>query len=126
MIASILDKLKNIPGFTATQQHVALLKEFVGERDSRIASLTSELAAANNTIAELQKQLRSLSPPTFHKVRGLFWLPEGDHYEPNPYCPKCQEVMSQFPPGAQLHWCCSSCDAMFDWCPPPPLPTSNP
>ena len=30
MIASILDKLKNIPGFTATQQHVALLKEFVG------------------------------------------------------------------------------------------------
>lgn len=51
---------------------------------------------------------------SFTEYRGLLWRAG----EPSPYCPKCQTVMHDFPPGANDHWTCGSCDFLAGWCEP--------
>ena len=121
---TLLEKLKSIPGFAASAQHVALYKDAYTEMEKEAQRLQSRCTALEEEVAHLKSQLEaSRHAGTFKSDRGLLWKPlESGGFEAIPYCPRCKDhpVMTRFPPiGRPLHWMCSVCHFRTDAVPPP-------
>ena len=120
---SALSKLNKLPGFSATAEHVALLKDLYEQLQKECEQLRVDLEACRHENTNLKNDL-SIHTKTRELVEheGLFWrkgLTGG--VESKPRCPNCADrpVLSQFPPNARLHWTCSKCNGCFDYADPP-------
>lgn len=117
-LVDLIDRLIVEHGSAAIQkEHVALFKDQAAILERDCNRLKQELAALQLENARLRQQLAAVPAPTFQRIHGLLWMPEGNGYERNPYCPKCQSLMSEFPP--RTHWSCDPCQIVVNWCPPP-------
>ena len=99
------------------------IKQFVEESLARLEAENRDLRELATRSAVFLKDVMVTpmrEPDGFKKIRGLLWKPEGEGYEPSPYCPKCEGLLSQFPPKANLHWVCTDeCGFIADWVPAP-------
>jgi hypothetical protein len=111
---TILKKIGEIPVSVAKEETIKFLKIAYAEAENEIKDLKEKNAQLRQELTILSLELDLLrKEKEFEKINGLLWkpLPE-EGYEPNPYCPKCQTVMTVFP----LHslkkelWNCSSCN----------------
>ena len=109
LVDTILENFKSIPGWTATAENVALLRDILSEREKELANLQSECERFRAENADLKKQIAALSTGNdFEEYRGILWRRlNADTVEPAPYCKKCKHVMSPFQPAEM--WYCDQC-----------------
>jgi hypothetical protein len=109
---------------TVLRERLMLLSDQLDQLQNenvRLENLNQSLLSENDG---LKKQLHQQSATErYVKLRGMLWLVEDDHFESNPYCPNCKEVMGEFPP--QTNWVCSVCTRIFDFCRTPALPSAS-
>lgn len=108
---TVLSKLKAIPGWTATAEHVAFLRDILVERDKELADLQSKCDRLRDENSELQKRIAEISSTEdYVEYRGVLWRRiDSDTVEPAPYCKKCKHIMVHFAPAKV--WCCDTCQA---------------
>jgi len=88
------------------------------------AKTEAKLSQSERECANLAAQLKvkeAQKATEFVLNMGVFWKRTLKGFEPNPYCPKCRQVMIRNPPYTELYWECGSCHAEFpgDAEPPP-------
>jgi len=122
---AVLSRLNKVPGFSATAEHVALLKSLYEQAQKEREQLQKECEELRKENALLKKQLVSQAKAAeLEEIDGILWRrnPSGG-FDSKPRCPNCADhpVMGEFPPDAKLHWVCSRCNGVFDYVKPPQL-----
>lgn len=118
-ISSILSEL---PVGSVLRERVLFLKDQINILEKRVIDLEKRIIELEQENSQLKSKIaKYVVSDEFEKIEGLLWKRSASGtFEPRPYCPSCDKhlVMSQFPPGAQMHWTCS-CGAVFDYVGPP-------
>ncbi len=110
--------------FKMQSENNRLLQENNDLLQQRIESLVQEIEQLKDENKRLRQEQLNTNSDLFYEIEGLIWKKRSEGgYESKPRCPICSNrpTLHQFPPGGKMHWCCSSCDATFDYAGPPEL-----
>lgn len=92
----LTDILKEIPTSGVLRERVALAEQKYESLERENETLKKENAKLKG---ELEAVRRKVPNPAFVEARGvLFKRRENGGYEPDPYCPECQRVMTCYEP----------------------------